>query len=52
MEGKVLQDLSTLYQQYAQLLLNKEQIEIEIRIRQGILNLLQQEKQAEEVEDA
>ena len=47
MKEKVLRDLSTLYQQYGQLLLNKEATEIEIRIRQGILNLLLQEEQEE-----
>lgn len=53
MKEKVLRDLSTLYQQYGQLLLNKEATEVEIRIRQGLLNLLEAEEleQAKEVKD-
>lgn len=50
MKEKVLQDLSALYQQYAQLLLQKEQIEIEIRMRQGMLSFLAAEEQ-EQAED-
>jgi len=45
MKDKVEQDLRNLYENYANVLIQKENLEVEIRIRQGILNLLAAEQE-------
>jgi len=59
MKGKVENDLRLLYEAYGKILLQKQEVETELRVRQGILNLLAQEEQEkaekqaeEEAEDA
>jgi len=52
MKGRVENDLRILYETYGKILLQKQDIETELRIRQGILNLLAQEEQEKAEEEA
>lgn len=52
MKDRVENDLRILYETYGKVLLQKQDIENELRVRQGILNLLAEEEARQAKEEA
>lgn len=51
MKGRIENDLRILYESYGKVLLQKQEIETELRVRQGMLNLLAQEEARQQAEE-